>query len=215
MEAVAFGGEGGEGSGESVIVTGSFDGTVRVWDLRAKGEKAIMVLGEARDCVSSVAVQGGVIYAGSVDGRVRTYDLAMGVVDVDVLGASVTSVMPAAAGDCYLVGTLNSKLRVMDRASGKCLQTCKDEKVINETYRLRSTFAAGDALVVSGTEDGRVIVWDVLTGEVKHRLWHKAEPSGGAGSKKDVVSAVAWNQLRKQWASAGGDGTVVVWGAKD
>jgi mitogen-activated protein kinase organizer 1 len=149
-----------------------------------------------------------------VDGRVRVYDIAMGVVDTDVLGASVTSVVPAQAGDCYLVGTLDSKLRVMDRSSGKCLQTCKDDSVVNETYRLRSCFAAADALVASGTEDGRVMVWDVLTGEVRERLWHKREGSGGEGSKRDVVSAVAWNQLRKQWASAGGDGTVVVWGAK-
>lgn len=218
VEAVAFGGEGGEGSGESVVVSGSFDGTVKIWDLRAKGEKPIMTFGEARDSVSSVAVRDGEIFAGSVDGRVRVYDLAMGCVDVDVLGASVTSVTPAVAGDCYLVGTLDSRLRLMDRGSGKCLQTFQDDGVRNETYRLRSTFALGDAMAISGTEDGRVVIWDVLSGDVKHRLWHKKLESetvaSEARSKKDVVSAVAWNHLRKQWASAGGDGTVVVWGAK-
>jgi len=31
-------------------------------------------------------------------------------------------------------------------------------------------------------------------------------------SKADVVSVVAWNQLRKQFASGGADGSVVVWG---
>jgi mitogen-activated protein kinase organizer 1 len=30
--------------------------------------------------------------------------------------------------------------------------------------------------------------------------------------KKDVVGAVAFCKTRKEWASAGGDGNVVVWG---
>lgn len=72
--------------------------------------------------------------------------------------------------------------------------------------------AVGDAYAVSGGEDGSVFVWDVLTGELRERVWHKEDARQGSGSKKDVVSAVAWNPARKQWASAGGDGSVVVWG---
>ena len=90
---------------------------------------------------------------------------------------------------------------------------------MNKDYRIRSVFAAADALVISGSENGSVLVWDVLTGTVKHRLRHvQALLSEGKGqgeadsSKRQVVTAVAWNQLRKQWASAGGDGMVIVWG---
>ena len=212
VNACAFGGE-----GDSVCVTGSFDGTVRVWDLRSRSEKAIMTLGEARDSVSSVAVLGGEIWAGSVDGRVRVYDLAGGCVDTDVLGASVTSLAPAMDGGSYLVSTLDSRLRLMDRGSGKCLQTFRDAEFRNEAYRMRSTLAMGDAVAISGSEDGRVVVWDVLTGEVRERLWHKQHDGDGqhANGKRDVVSAVAWNPMRKQWASAGGDGAVIVWGMSE
>jgi mitogen-activated protein kinase organizer 1 len=182
-----------------------------------------MTLSEAKDSVSSVAVRGGEIFAGSVDGRVRIYDLAMGDVSVDVIapGKGCTSVQPTKAGDGYVVSSLDSKLRFMDRATGKCLQTFGDGVdggFKNDTYRVRSTLAMADACVISGSEDGRVFVWDVLTGEVMHRLWHKVQGTEGAAaasSKNDVVSAVAWNQLRKQWASAGGDGTVVVWGVAE
>jgi len=214
VETCCFGGEGGEGSGESVVVTGGLDGTVRVWDLRAKGRE-IVVLGEARDAVTQVRVVKGEIWAGSVDGRVRVYDLAAGKVEVDCLGASVTSLTPTQDGESYLVGTLESKLRLMDRRGGKCLQTFEDQGFKGETYRVRSCLAMADAVAVCGSEDGRVVVWDVLTGEARERVWHKeggGEEVAGAGSKKDVVSAVAWNQLRRQWASASGDGTVVVWG---
>lgn len=210
VNCCAFGGE-----GDSVLVTGSYDGTVKVWDLKSRSERPIMTLTEARDSVSCVAVLGGEIYAGSVDGRMRVYDLGMGCVDTDVLGPSVTSVMPARAGDSYLVSTLDSKVRLMDRSGGKCLQSFGHEGFRNETYRVRSTLAMADACAISGGEDGSIFVWDVLTGALMHKMSHKESNAGIANSKKDVVSAVAWNQMRKQWASAGGDGAVVVWTLND
>lgn len=217
VNAVAFGGE-----GDSVLVSGSFDGTVKVWDCKSRSDRPIMTFSEAKDSVSTVFVCGQEVYAGSVDGRVRCYDLGSGYVEVDTFGASVTSVMGTKARDGYLVSTLDSTLRLMDRPSGKCLQTFRDTGFGNETYRIRSTFAMADGCVVSGGEDGSVFVWDVLTGKLMHRLWHKKDggqgggPDGETGSRKqDVVSAVAWNQMRKQWASAGGDGEVVIWGLSD
>lgn len=217
VNAVSFGGE-----GDSVLVSGSYDGTVKVWDLKARGERPIMTFSEAKDSVSSLQVLGSEIFTGSVDGRVRVYDLGMGHVDCDVVapGKGVTSVMPTRAGDGYLVSSLDSSLRFMDRPTGKCLQTFRDVEggFRNEAYRMRSMLAMGDAYVISGSEDGRVVVWDVLTGEVVHRLWHVRDGVDGEkmeASKKNVVSAVAWNQLKKQWASAGGDGSVVVWGTSD
>jgi mitogen-activated protein kinase organizer 1 len=136
--------------------------------------------------------------------------------DTDVLPAAVTSVTPAQDGQSYLVSTLDSAVRLMDRVSGKCLQRFDADGFRNEEYRVRSTLAMGDGCVVSGSEDGRVFVWDVLTGKVVERVRHvQDEDLGTDPGKKNVVSAVAWNQIRKQWASAGGDGTVVVWDRSD
>ena len=208
VNACAFGGE-----GDSVIVSGSFDGTVKVWDTKSRSDKPIMTFTEAKDSVSCVHVAGHEIYAGSIDGRVRVYDLAMGHVEVDVVGVPVTSVMPTKAADSYLVSTLDSMARLMDRRTGKCLQTFKNASFKNDTYRVRSALAAADSCAISGGEDGSIFVWDVLSGQVLYRLWHKRDDkTESAATKKDVVSAVAWHQIRKQWASAGGDGEVVVWG---
>ncbi|KAF2153451.1 WD40 repeat-like protein [Myriangium duriaei CBS 260.36] len=210
------------GEGESLVISGSYDGSVKVWDTKQRGERAVMSMGEARDSVSAVDVREWEVVVGSVDGRVRGYDFRMGRVETDAIGAPVTSVAMARAGDSYLVSTLDSTIRLMDRRDGKCLQTFRDEQFENKNYRIRSTFAAADALVISGSENGQVLVWDIMTGGIKHRLRHaQGLLSDGRASdkqessKKDVVSAVAWNQLRKQWATAGGDGTVVVWGNED
>lgn len=206
----AFGGNEG-GGGETVAVSGSLDGTVRVWDLKSRSEKAVMTFAEAKDAVSCLAVRGAEIYAGSVDGRVRVYDLRSGIVDTDVFGASVTSVSPSQDGEGYLVSTLDSTLRFMDRPSGKCLQTFRHEEFVNETYRLRSTLAGEGELAVSGGEDGSVFCWVVGSGRLRYRMFHREEGKEERRSKKSVVSAVAWNPVKKQIASAGGDGEVCVW----
>jgi len=171
-----------------------------------------MVLQEARDSVTSLVCIGAEVIAGSVDGRVRTYDLRMGRCFVDVLGEPVTSLTATVQGDSVLVSTSDSVLRLMDRANGKCLQSYEDKGLVNSTYRIRSTLMANDGIVLGGSEDGRVYAWDVLSGQVAGRLDHYvAEDLAGMRSSRKVVSAVAARKKGDQWASASGDGTVVVW----
>ncbi|KAI9679170.1 MAG: hypothetical protein M1822_007380 [Bathelium mastoideum] len=109
VNAVAWGGGGGGTGGqggeeEQVVVSGSVDASVKVWDVRAGGGKAMMSLEEARDSVSSVVVVGAEIVAGSVDGRVRVYDVRMGMCYVDVVGRESLDLFPflKKRGDYFL-----------------------------------------------------------------------------------------------------------------
>ncbi|KAB8360881.1 hypothetical protein FH972_024615 [Carpinus fangiana] len=85
IECVAFGGD-----RDSVVLSGSLDSTVRLWDSKASNPKPIMVLSEAKDSVSSLVVMDHEIMTGSIDGRVRVYDLRMGMVNADVIGREST-----------------------------------------------------------------------------------------------------------------------------
>jgi mitogen-activated protein kinase organizer 1 len=67
----------------------------------------------------------------------------------------------------------------------------------------------GDEVVICGSESGEIFVWDVMQGNVVEKLRQR---DGGGEKKEDVVSAVVWCPSRREWASAGGDGSVVVWG---
>lgn len=69
-----------------MVVSGSYDATVRLWDCKSQSTKAIQVLEEARDSVSSLHVAGHEIVTGSVDGSMRIYDLRMGMIYEDVIG---------------------------------------------------------------------------------------------------------------------------------
>lgn len=83
----------------------------------------------------------------------------------------------------------------MDKGNGQMLQQYTGHT--NVDYRIRSCLGMGDSVVVSGSEDGMLYAWDLLEGKVLQKL----EAHGGK-----VASAVAWNGVKKEWASAGADG---------
>lgn len=213
------------GLDDSVLVSGSFDASVRLWDTKQASMKPLMVLTEAKDSVQTVVVKGETIMTGSVDGRVRCYDIRMGRCTTDVLDAPVTSLTMTMDGQGYLAGTLDGKVRLMDRASGGCLKTYLG--ALGGEYRIRSTFGGKEQWVVSGNEaDGEVVAWDMMTGrEVKRVKVPSAEGTerkkvdafGRVQERKNVISCVAWKNSGRaaQWCCAGTDGQVTVFGYAD
>ncbi|KAF2021097.1 WD40 repeat-like protein [Aaosphaeria arxii CBS 175.79] len=206
------------GQDDSVVVSGSYDGTVKIWDTKSGSYKPIMTLDEAKDSITDVCVYDSEIITGSVDGRVRSYDLRTGQCQVDVIGHPVTSLAITKQGTELLVSSLDSTVRLMDRTNGQLLKAYRDEGFHNKELRVRSTLGLNDSVVVSGSDDGLVYVWDMLDGHVLHKFKHSElrQVSGSATqamkNNKDFVGAVTFCRVRKEWASAGGDGNVVVWG---
>ena len=207
------------GDGDSVVVSASFDGTVRIWDVKSNAYKPIMTFDEAKDSVTDVVVCDDTIISGSVDGKVRSYDLRMGMCQVDVIGHPVTSLSVSKKGTELLVSSLDSTVRLMDRANGQLLKAYRDEVFVNTDLRVRSTLGLNDSVVVSGSDDGMVFAWDLLEGQCLHKFVHAERKEvrgkmveGEKKERKGVVSAVTFCKTRKEWASAGGDGNVVVWG---
>ncbi|KAF2140363.1 uncharacterized protein K452DRAFT_230920 [Aplosporella prunicola CBS 121167] len=210
--AVAF------GAGGDVLVSGIFDGTAKLWDVKAlSSSRPIMTLSEAKDSVSALSVHEHTIVAGSVDGRVRSYDIRMGMVDEDVVGAPITSLAATRAGDSLLVSSLDSTVRLFDRAAGTLLQAYAAPGFVSKEYRARGALGLRDSVVLAPSEDGSVFVWDLLDGKtVRERVWHddgarRGEPLlEDRDRKKRVVSAVAFCRPRAEWCSAGGDGESVL-----
>lgn len=205
------------GADDSVLVSGSDDTSVRMWDMKSKDVKPLLVLEEAKDGVSSLAVpeNGYEVIAGSVDGRVRSYDVRMGRVTGDVMPGSVTSLDVSRDGKTMLVGSLDGKIRLMDRADGACLSTFPGDDgdgYRNESLRLKSCFALNEALVLSGSEgDGLVRGWDVLSSKCIGNV--EVSEAG------KVVSIVRWREGSQAqgrqgvWAAGGTDGTVKIYAA--
>ncbi|CAG8956029.1 hypothetical protein HYFRA_00008885 [Hymenoscyphus fraxineus] len=221
------------GIGDSLLVSGGFDTSVRIWDLKGNSSKPIMILEEAGDSVSCVLAGGNgqkewEICAGCVDGRVRIYDVRMGKVEIDVVGTSVTSLARTRDGKGILVGGLDDCIRLMDRDTGGLLKGYRDETFKNGEFRMRSAFGGNERWILCGNEnvqgeDGQVVVWDTLSGEVAERISIKGSKveakkkigrDGKIKERQNVVSCVAWKDESRgdQWCCGGTDGVVTVFG---
>lgn len=232
------------GAGDQLVVSGGFDTSVRVWDARAGGSghaRPVQVLDDATDAISSVVVRGAEVVAGSVDGRVRCYDVRAGRVTADVVGASVTSLCLTGDGKAMLVGSLDSRARLMDRDSGSCLRTYgADEEAQgwrNTDFRVQSVLGGKERFVVAGDEmtgadghgageGGRIWAWDLMTGKLAAKVPVPWGPAGAERLKKVVgrdgkpkerkyvVSCLAWREggFGDQFCAGGTSGTVTVFG---
>lgn len=206
------------GDGDSVIVSASFDGSVKVWDVRSTSYKPIMTFSDAKDSVTDVLVFDAEIISSSVDGRVRSYDLRTGMCEVDVIGYPVTSLSVSKKGTELLVSSLDSTVRLMDRTNGQLLKAYRDDAFVNTDFRVRSTLGLNDSVVLSGSDDGMVFAWDLMGGTALHRFRHsevrevRGKVEKKEKKKNEVVSALTFCPGRREWASAGGDGNVIVWG---
>jgi mitogen-activated protein kinase organizer 1 len=230
INSVAFAGE-----DDTLLVSGSLDTSVRIWDLKSGSFKPVQVLTEARDSVSAVVVRGADIVTGSVDGKVRTYDVRMGKCITDVIGPPVTSLSLSKDGKAVLVGGLDSKVRFMDRRDGTCLKTYTNTGFRNEDLRLQSILGGKEQYVLAGDEmtgapsqngEGRLWAWDTLTGDVVAKVRVPWGPVGSEPRKKlvgkdgkekersNVISCVAWREdgFGDQYCVGGTSGIVTVFG---
>ncbi|KAL2179089.1 uncharacterized protein P884DRAFT_257228 [Thermothelomyces heterothallicus CBS 202.75] len=160
----------------------------------------------------------------------------MGRCVTDVFPGSVTSLCLAADGRTVLVGTLDSKIRLMDRRDGACLRTFSDPARRNDELRVQSVLGGRERFVVAGDEmadapegtgsDGRLWAWDLLTGKLLLTL---SVPWGGSGGenrkrvigrdgkekeRKNVLSCIAWKEggFGDQFCVGGTSGVVTVFG---
>ncbi|KAJ3210244.1 mRNA-capping enzyme subunit beta [Entophlyctis luteolus] len=100
------------------------------------------------------------ILAASIDGNLRTYDVRKGLCTVDDVGHSVTSARFSNDENCILASSLDGVIRLFDKENGELLASYRGHK--NSEYKIISTLSNDDAVVISGSEDGRICLWDLV-----------------------------------------------------
>jgi mitogen-activated protein kinase organizer 1 len=92
----------------SILMTGSHDKSIRLWDLRSQSKMSIQTMTDFHDNITSILdvrdMSGcsSCIMASSLDGTVRSYDLRVGKCLTDNLGAPVSALAISHDRNCVL-----------------------------------------------------------------------------------------------------------------
>ncbi|ARV62732.1 hypothetical protein BZZ01_32480 [Nostocales cyanobacterium HT-58-2] len=180
------------------IVSGGYDGTVRLWD--SKGKQLTELKGH-QGYVSSVAIStdNQTIVSGDSDGTVRLWD-SKGKQLTELKGhqGSVISVAISIDNQTIVSGGEDGTVRLWD-SKGKQLTELKGHQGSVDSVAI----STDNQKIVSGGEDGTVRLWDSKGKQLTELKGHQG-----------YVFSVAISTDNQTIVSGGEDGTVRLWDSK-
>jgi COMPASS component SWD3 len=158
-------------------VSGSFDEAVFLWDVRRAS--VMRALPAHSDPVGGVDFlrDGSMVCSCAGDGLIRIWDALTGQCLKTLVHEDrkpVTNVRFTPNGQFVVAWTLDNCIRLWRYTEGRCVKTYQGHT--NEQYSISGCIGeymnGQEAFVVSGSEEGDVVAWDVSTKEV---LWRGKE----------------------------------------
>ncbi|MGI5817610.1 MAG: WD40 repeat domain-containing protein [Armatimonadota bacterium] len=144
----------------NLLLSGGRDGTMRLWDLREREQRAIYR--GHRGWVEAVAFAGGAAEAlsGSRDGTVRRWDVASGEVLAEMEhGATVTGLATTADGEMLFASGTDSAVSVWSAAGEEITRITGHAAGVNGI-----ALSADGAHLISASEDATLLVWETPGG---------------------------------------------------
>lgn len=188
--------------GLPLLVSGSDDGTTRLWDLRVR--KCAQRF-DGRFAVTAVAFSdtGDAVFAGGIDNDVRCFDLRTCDVAMTLAGHSdtITGCSVSPDGNSLLTNAMDQTLRVWDvrpYAPGqRCTQVIKGHSHNFEKNLLRCAWSHDGTKVTCGSADRMVYIWGSdgtlqyklpgHKGSVNEVVMHPQEPIVASGSSDSTI----------------------------
>ncbi len=183
-------------------------------DGRSFNTNPIQILDDAKDSISCVKIlekgdEIAELCTVSIDGSVRTYDIRKGCMSVDSFDQETSIVSVAFTSDlsCSVASCLNGAIHVMERETGELINTCYGGHMAGR-YSLECTMTADDQHIVSGSEDGKAVIYDFVSGKVVQNL-------KGHGRIVQTIATHPNHCLSSVMITGGFDGEAVLWSNGD
>jgi len=198
-------------------VIGDAAGTLRVWNVANGHVKTIASAHQRIISTLAITPDGQWIVSGSEDGTIRQWDIDSGRERARFIGhtAGVTAVAVTPDGRRIVTGGHDRILRVWDRPSGR-EQTARHpsqprstEISLDHDFHTSAVITPDGQRIVSGSTDGAVRVWDLVTCREEACLILDVE--GQEYGRDYSVWAVCLTPDGRRVVSGGNDGIVRVW----
>eukprot|EP01083_Nonionella_stella_P097845 275095_1 len=188
-------------SGRHLVCAG-FGKTIHLYDLETG--KCLETLSGHKASISSTIFNphGNLIVSGSKDCTVKFWDVLSGscVNSFSSPLGEFSSVAMSACGTRVLTATKDNSNRLWDMRKSLPIQRYFGHQNTSKNF-IRACFGPNEAVVIGGSEDGCVYLWDLETGTILEKL----------KGHSDIVYSGKWHRQQSLLASCSGDGTLKVW----
>jgi len=183
------------------IVSGSSDGTIKIWDAETGRELRTLFAGHTSSVKSVVYSPDGKRILSASDKMIKIWDAETGR-ELRTLGHTtfVYSVAYSPDGKRIVFGSGDKTVRIWDAETGRELRTLG-----HTTFAYSAAYSPDGKRIVSGSSDGTIKTWDAETGRELRTL------SGHTKYLKSVV----YSPDGKRILSESGDDTVRIWDAEN
>lgn len=184
--------------GQEMLVSGSDDGTIGIWDPRQKNAVDYLETENSMP-VTAVALSeaGNEIYSGGIDNDIRAWDIRKRAVVYKMLGHTdtVTSLSISPDSQTLLSNSHDSTVRTWDirpfASVERHIKTYDGAPAGVEKNLLRACWNYNGEKIAAGSGDRTVVVWDVRSGKMLYKL------PGHKGSVNDVRFAPSEEPISK------------------
>ncbi|KAH0950497.1 hypothetical protein HN011_010225, partial [Eciton burchellii] len=187
----------------SKVVTGSYDRTLKIWDLRSKACIETKFAGSScNDLVTSDGA-GSTIISGHFDQRIRFWDTRAESSSNDILlEGKVTSLDLSRDANYLLSCVRDDTVKLIDLRMKKIVSSFSADGFKVGFDWTRAAFSPDGQYIAVGSADGSVFIWSAATNMIETILkGHTA-----------AVTAVSWHPHGMYLASVDRAKTVTVWG---
>jgi hypothetical protein len=182
----------------NLAITGSNDGTARIWNVQTGQQLGVYKHGSA---VSSVAISPDNNYAltssVSEENAAYLWDISSQNKVVEFKGHLdfLTSVAFSHDGTYVLTGSADNTARLWDAATGKLLKTFRG----HTGYVYSVHFSQNDKNVLTASGDSTARIWDTSTGKVLHSFKHPSLVLSAVFSPDDKFVLTASYDKVRMW----------------
>jgi len=161
--------------GAHLLVSGSDDGTARVWDLRVRRSVQSLTADQPFAVTAVAFGDTDVIYSSGLDEVVRAWDLRKAEASLSMLGhtGTVTGIALSPDGAFLLSNAMDNTLRVWDvrpfAPAERCIKTFTAHQHNFEKLLLRCSWSRDGKRISAGSSDRNTYVWNSETGNLEYK----------------------------------------------